>query len=65
MPGGFGELVVARITPSASLIPITNIPGQVYKDTVATDPGFIFLLMVALYSTVALMFLALLAMLLK
>ena len=38
---------------------------QVYKDTVATDPGFIFLLMVGLYFTVALMFFVLLVLLLR
>ena len=38
---------------------------QVYKATVSTNPGFIFVVMLALYSTVALMFLVLLAMLLR
>ena len=36
-----------------------------YKATVSTNPGFIFVVMLALYSTVALMFLVLLAMLLR
>ena len=38
---------------------------QVYKATVSTNPGFIFVVMLALYSTVALMFLVLLAMLFR
>ena len=36
-----------------------------YKATVSTNPGFIFVVMLALYSTVALMFLVLLAMLFR
>lgn len=39
--------------------------SQVYKATVSTNPGFIFVVMLALYSTVALMFLVLLAMLFR
>ena len=66
MFGGVGKL--CPLQSGLSIIIITSLDldmEQVYKDTVATDPGFIFLLMVGLYSTVALMFFVLLVMLLR
>ena len=71
MFGGVGKLCPLQSGSSIIIIIIIIITSldldmeQVYKDTVATDPGFIFLLMVGLYSTVALMFFVLLVMLFR